>query len=328
LTGAYFFDKVKCLPFGTSWRRRLNRALIYKEVMTMGTSMITRGQWKQVRRMLEDAGDTALEKLEAEGFTKDQLQAGLMNSGEVQASIVELLCAKFRALSHGAFVDEEVESSYGYFSGYTKPRGITEQTNILRKLMPGIGFANEKLAEAPILSNSEGWFAIPRWQSIGKTYEEALQKVLDLLNKQRKGRFYNYREGRFGARYLLRHERTEKAIAALGEEQKGYDILVVAAQFGLKHRGRSVRRARAVFTKDEFGLGAFEIACMLLTHPERLKNYEDLWIDCSGDEYAPEAAGVWSCAPYFDFSDGAVYFDAGGVGDADGFFGSASGFAK
>jgi hypothetical protein len=66
---------------------------------------------------------------------------------------------------------------------------------------------------------------------------------------------------------------------------------------------------------------------MILTHQNRLANHNDLWIDCAGDEYAPEAAGVWSCAPYFRFGDGAVRFDAGGGGHAYGYDGSASGFA-
>jgi hypothetical protein len=32
----------------------------------------------------------------------------------------------------------------------------------------------------------------------------------------------------------------------LGDEQKDHDILVVAAQLGLRHRGRSVRRGSYV----------------------------------------------------------------------------------
>jgi len=53
-------------------------------------------------------------------------------------------------------------------------------------------------------------------------------------------------------------------------EIKHHDILVVPAQFGLRHRGRSVRRVREVMNANEFGLGVFAIGIMLLTHPERL----------------------------------------------------------
>jgi len=285
----------------------------------MTTKSITSGQTKQYKRFVEDAADKALAEV---GLDKDGLQKLIENGDEFQTRII----AGIRELSvSNQFADEEVESSYGYLSGY-KPKGITEQTNILRQLIPGIGYADEKLAEQPLPANAEGWFAIPRWQSVAKTYEEAVEKVLELIKQQRDGKFYNWREGKLGAKYLRQHERTAKKLEALADQQKGYDILVVAAQFGLRHRGRSVRRAREVFTANEFGLGVFEIGCMLLTHPERLQHYDDLWIDCAGDEYAPDADGAFSYAPYFHFYVGEVRFDTFWVDYPCGYYGSASGF--
>ena len=285
----------------------------------MTTQSITSGQTKQYKRFVEDAADKALAEV---GLDKDRLQKLIENGDEFQARII----AGIRELSvSNQFADEEVESSYGYLSGY-KPKGITEQTNILRQLFPGIGFANEKLAEQPLPPNAKGWFAIPKWQSVAKTYNEAVQKVLDLIKKQRKGMFYNWREGKLGEKYFRQHERTAKKLETLAEQQKDYDILVVATQFGLRHRGRSVRRAREVFTANEFGLGAFEIGCMLLTHPERLQHYDDLWIDCAGNEYAPDADGDFSRAPYFGFNDGRVEFVTGWFDCARASCGSASGF--
>jgi len=285
----------------------------------MTTQSITSGQTKQYKRFVEDAADKALAEV---GLDKDRLQKLIENGDEFQARII----AGIRELSvSNQFADEEVESSYGYLSGY-KPKGITEQTNSLRQLFPGIGFANEKLAEQPLPPNAKGWFAIPKWQSVAKTYNEAVQKVLDLIKKQRKGKFYNWREGKLGEKYFRQHERTAKKLETLAEQQKDYDILVVAAQFGLRHRGRSVRRAREVFTANEFGLGAFEIGCMLLTHPERLVSYDDLWIDCAGNEYGPGADGDFSDAPFFDFGVGEVGFGADWFGHARSGYGSASGF--
>jgi len=223
------------------------------------------------------------------------------------------------------FADEEVESSYGYLSGY-KPKGITEQTKILRQLFSCVGFADEKLAEQPLPPNTEGWFAIPRWQSVAKTYNEAVQKMLDLIKQQCNGNFYNHREGRIGEQYLRQHERAAKKLQTLGDQQASFDIMVVAAQFGLRHRGRSVRRAREVLAGNEFGLGAFEIGCMIFTHPERLQHYGDLWINCAGNEYAPGEGGVFSLAPCFVFRDGGVKFGARWVGDACELYGSASAF--
>jgi hypothetical protein len=106
--------------------------------------------------------------------------------------------------------------------------------------------------------------------------------------------------------------------------QKDHDILVVAAQFGLRHRGRSVRRAREVMNASEFCLGAFAIGIMLLTHPERLKHYDDLWIDCAGDEFSYGGDGQFGNAPCFSFDDVWVEFDTNFVVGANGSYGSAS----
>lgn len=268
----------------------------------MTKKSITSGQEKQFKRFVEDSAERALKEV---GLDKNGLQRLIEQGDEFQTRII----TSIRELSvSNQFADKEVKSDYGYLSGY-KPKGITEQTNILRQLFSyGIGTVDEKLVEQPLPANTEGWFAIPRWQSVAKTYNEAVEKVLELIKQQRKGKFYNWREGRLGEKYLRQHERTAKKLEVLADQQKGYDILVVAAQFGLRHRGRSVRRAREVFTANEFGLGAFEIACMLLTHPERLQDYDDLWINCAGDKYAPDADGDFSDAPCFLFDEGKVEF--------------------
>src|ERR1035438_5864126 len=68
--------------------------------------------------------------------------------------------------------------------------------------------------------------------------------------------------------------------------QQGSDILVVAAQAGMLHRGSSARRTRVALAGNEFGLGVFAFGCMLLTHPERLSTGDTLMIDCGGDQYS------------------------------------------
>lgn len=223
------------------------------------------------------------------------------------------------------YKDEEVKSSYGYLSGYRRPNGIAEQVAILRQLFP-------QLVEGDIASGvpensdgAEGNFAIPRWQKIAPTYGEAVEIVLGLLSKAYGGRFKNWQEGELGPDRLRQSAKSDAAWDKIGEAQKS-DILVVAAQFGIRHRGKFVRRARVVMSTSEFGLGAFAVGIMLLTHPERLKQYDDLWIDCVGDEYAPGAAGKFVRAPIFYFRDGELGFDCFGVVYAGDGCGSASAF--
>jgi hypothetical protein len=292
--------------------------------MTMKKTLITKiteGQKKQYFRFVEDAAERALKEM---GLDKDGLQKLIENGDEFHARIVTAV----RELSVGnQFADEETESNYGYLSGY-KPKGITEQTNRLRELFPGIGYADEKLAEQDLPPNAEGWFTIPRWEKIAPTYGEAVQKVLDLIKQTRKGAFYNYREDQLGPQYLRQSTKASKAFQKLGNEQKDHDILVVSAQFGLRHRGRSVRRAREVMNASEFGLGTYVVGIMILTHPERLQHYDDLWIDCAGDEFAPDADGVFSLSPCFRFDVGKVEFGTAWVDLTDDCYGSASGLVS
>jgi len=174
---------------------------------------------------------------------------------------------------------------------------------------------------------AEGWFAIPRWQSIAPTYGGAVQKVLDLLSKAYSGRFKNSREGQLGPTNLRQPVKSAAMWEKLGEVQKG-GVLVVPAQFGIRHRGRSIRRAGEVMRKAECGLGAFAVCIMLLTHENRLKHYDDLWIDCAGDEFEdPQLSDApFDLAPCFFFDDDKLKFGSRWSYGAFGYYGSASGW--
>ncbi len=261
-------------------------------------------------------------------------EAQRVNEAPGLGDLIAEFIKKHRTLE--TYKDEEVPSKYAYLSGY-KPKGLTEQCNRLREIFPGIGYANLELLQqiedgkVEIPNGAEGYFAIPNiWKKgipakfVG-TYSEAVQKVLDLIKKDRNGQFHNYRNGQIDEAHLRQSAKSKAAFEALSEAQGNPDILIVPAQFGIRHRGRSVRRAQAVMTAGEFSLGAFAIGCMLLTHPDRLKHYDDLWIDC-GDEFSPGGGGGFSESPFFRFIDGQVKFDARYVDVAFGVCGAASGF--
>lgn len=243
------------------------------------------------------------------------------------------LVSKFIADSRSPklYADEEVSSRYGYLSGYTKPKDVIWQSNRLRELFSGIGFHDDKAAQMAVPEGAEGLFVIPTWQSFAKahgvsTYVEAVQIVLAKLNETRKGKFYNYRENEMSTNNLRESARKAEVMEQIAQSQKGYDLLVIPAQFGLVHRGCSVRRARVVIGNKGFVLGAFEVGTMLLTHPERLQHYDDLFIDCAGDEFKPSVEHEFSRAPFFRFSGVWLGFGTNKVGYARGHYGSASGF--
>ncbi|MBI2625154.1 MAG: hypothetical protein HYW70_02380 [Candidatus Nealsonbacteria bacterium] len=216
---------------------------------------------------------------------------------------------------------------YVYPKGY-KVRSITEQTNILRQLFPGIGYADERIVKGPLPEGAEGWFAIPRWENIASSYNEAVEKMLELIRQQRKGRFCNYRAGRLGPYYLKQTEKATMMFHKIEQEQKGYDILVVPAQFGLRHRNLFVEQARAVMNAGEFGFGAFAVGIMLLIHPEREVQWEQLHVQCAGDDFSNLIHGEWSRAPLFDFNDDEIKFGAGWFLSTYAHYGSASGFVS
>jgi hypothetical protein len=227
------------------------------------------------------------------------------------------------------FAGEEVKSDYAYPSKYKGPKPIQEQIQALKVIFPHLNvtatleFVQNVLPTLQLPAGSEGWFAIPRWQKVADNYNVAVEHVLAIIGSKRA--FQNYREGELGSDRLRQHARTVAMLEQIGVGQGG-DILVIPAQFGMRHRGRSVRRARECFFGNEFGLGSFAVACMLLTHSEREVEGKQLHSDCAGDEYAPGADGDFSSAPIFRFGDGWVEFGAVWFDDAVDLYGSSSAF--
>jgi len=228
-----------------------------------------------------------------------------MNSklkSEVAARIVEIIQ---RHTVSDKFKDEEVGSNRVYPPTY-HVRPVEAQVTELRKLFPGLGACQEKLGRRPLPLGAEAWFAIPRWQALAPTYNEAVEKMLAVLATKRK--FSNRIIGKLGDKYLRQCERTILAAKILGEQQEGNDILVVAVQAGMLHRGASARRTRISMVGNEYGLGVFAIGCILLTHPERLSTLDTLMIDCSGDEYSVRSDYTFDRVPLFDYDVGGIEF--------------------
>ena len=209
------------------------------------------------------------------------------------------------ALSH-EFADEVVETRQSYFLGYKQPRAVIEQMTMLNQIFPKIGKFDPKAAAAPLPPDAEGKFLIPRWQNLARTYGEAVQLVLRKLYAIYGRPYFPFDERRLEGDCLWQGKPKTVAMRQLANEQKGYSLLVLDAQFGALHAGRSNRRSRIVIERaGQFPLGAFEVGVMLLTHPERMKNHKALWIDCAGDEF-PHNFGTWTsdASPSFDHDSG------------------------
>jgi len=239
---------------------------------------------------------------------------------EVADSVAEII---HRHTISDKFKDEEVGSNRTYPPTY-RVRPVEAQVTELRKHFPTLGSCMEKLARKPLLEGAEAWFAIPRWQALAPTYNEAVEMVLGVLATRRK--FQNRILGRLGPTYLRQSERTKLAEKILADQQQGNDFIVLAAQFGMLHRGCSARRARVAMAGNEFGMGAFAVACMLLTHSERLSAEDTLMIDCGGDEYSVRGDYTFDRVPLFDYDISGIEFSIFYEDRSRNLWGTPSGF--
>jgi len=249
----------------------------------------------------QDAFRTAIDRLDRHS-AQIVLDMDKKLKAEVADQVVEII---HRHTVSDKYKDEEVGSNRIYPPTY-RVRPIEAQVTELRKLFSSLGSCLEKLARKPLVEGAEAWFAIPRWQALAPTYSEAVELVLGVLAARR--RVSNRIIGRLSEKYLRQSERSILAESILADQQQGCDILVVAAQAGMLHRGCSARRTRVAMAGNEYGLGVFACACMLLTHPERLSTGDTLMIDCSGDEYSVRGDYTFDRVPLFDYDIGGIEF--------------------
>jgi enamine deaminase RidA (YjgF/YER057c/UK114 family) len=283
----------------------------------------TEQQNKQLQEFLgaavEEAYRTAIENLDRQS-AQVVLDKEKTLKSEVAGQVVEII---HRNTASDKFKDEEMGSNRVYPPTY-RVRPVEAQVTALKGYFPSLGSCMEKLGRRPLPEGAEAWFVIPRWQALAQTYNEAVQLVVELLASKR--RFSNRIIGRLGPEYLRQSERTKLAEKILAEQQEGNDLLVVAAQAGILHRGSSARRTRIAIAGNEFCMGIFAFACMLLTHPERLSSGDTLMVDCGGDEYSMRGDYTFDRVPLFDYDLSGIEFSIFYEDRARNLWGTPTGF--
>lgn len=283
----------------------------------------TEQQNRLLQQFLNDAAQeayrTVIEQLDQQS-AQTVLDMGRKVKSEVAERVVEIV---HRHTVSSKYLDEEVGSNRVYPPTY-RVRPVEAQVTELRKLFPALGCCQEKLARKPLPEGAEAWFAIPRWQALAPTYNQAVELVIEVLATKRK--FSNRIIGKLGDKFLRQCERSRLAEKILAEQQQGNDFVVVGAQAGLLHRGSSARRTRVSMAGNEFGLGVFAIACMLLTHPERLSTGDTLMIDCGGDEYSVRGDYTFDRVPLFDYDIAGIEFSIFYEDRARNLWGTPTGF--
>lgn len=269
-------------------------------------------------------------------------EAQLVNQAPGLAELIGNFIAENRAPNK--YKDQEVRSKYTYPKEYKGPRPIEEQIKTIAEAfglnpVDALEFA-KKLPDFKTFVPEHalphvGWFAIPSVDAIaakhfpkvtddGEKYCRAAQFILGKIAATRS--FYNWRAKQMTPEHFRLMARTAKFLAKIAKEQPG-EIFIVAAQLGLRHRGRSARHTRAIFVQNEFGLGSVMGGSIALTHPERFIRSAELDMDLPGDEFDDPGADVrFGHAPYLGWNDGKLEFDANQCGNAYGHYGSASAF--
>ncbi len=163
-------------------------------------------------------------------------------------------------------------------------------------------------------AGAEGWGVIPSVDALMEKfipnirgaevrYCHATNLVLEMLDEEFS--LNNYFAGRLIAENLRRND-----IRKFSPDQAGCIWLAFPMQFGALRQGSSVREVRSALGQKEFGLGVFETACLLLTHPERLLGGPFV-VDCVGDEFSTtqNAEPDFDSALSFGFSVGGRRFE-------------------
>lgn len=211
---------------------------------------------------------------------------------------------------------------YSYPENYM-PKPIEEQIEILGKIFGAdTEYALKYADRLPLLpENAEAYFAIlsplmvernEKMFGFEKAYYELTNYVLNKL-KIPTLRLQNDK--------IHIHSATDKAIKKIFNKQNN-DIIIIAAQLGLRHQGLSVKEARKKFKSNEYGLWSSAVGCILLTHPERLVDRYSLRIDCAGEFIHSFYLGV----PNYEFDFDQTQYGYGDIIESDPIYGSATGF--
>ncbi len=278
---------------------------------------MTEGQEKQLSRVVME------DELFTPKPTNDEAQC-LLKHGNILQTAVRI--SRKEIFVKYLYADEEKSSDYTYPKEY-KRKSIREQIDILLECFPGLN-ATWALMKGEAwydsLKNLPDWIEGPLvyvwWEMFGN-YNAATEQVLSALGKKYQN-FVNYRNGQLGPEYLQQSKKTTGLEAKIKKDQPG-DLIIVPSQAGLRWRGKSVRRGRVLYDQNEFGSGSVAEGCRVLTH-NRFVQWEQLHVDCGGDEYAPEADRVFSHAPHLYFLDSEIGFVTYWIDYAHGHFGSAS----
>jgi len=228
--------------------------------------------------------------------------------------------------------EQILESKEEYPPEFSVKPHTTQLYLLARKFGIGPGhafdFCSENLPELASFVPADAlpyvsWFAVLWNNTLLANYSDTLSQVHQELSRQRK--FYNYASKFTNPKCLQTCDRTQIAMQRIAQSQRG-DLLVIAAQLGLRWRGYSVDAAARHYAPNEFGLTSVSVASIVLVHPERLTRWEELDMQCAGDRIRTGKDCPWDRTPILHCHDDIIKYNAVNNGDPYTCYGSATAF--
>lgn len=232
---------------------------------------------------------------------------------------LDVVVSNFIALARkeGVARNGHVYSEFHYSEKYKGPKPIDEQINTLAQIC-GLdpSHALQYVARLPDLPRvAEGWFAVlsdeiadvhfPHIQASEDKYCASISYVFEKIGLSRS--FFNQRDGLIISQNIKRLDHTREGEAVLSKAQHG-PIRIIAAQLGLRHRGRSSDKVREITSahpdQGEYGLNILMGASIALTHPCRFSSPNELTMDLPGDNFFDRRAGSQNLVPYLQLQSG------------------------
>lgn len=302
--------------------------------MTVTQSLITPQAPSEAK--IAQVLDLVRDRIRKSGIGDDGLQAIIEAGGEFQQDLDPIL-GKFadRARKQGNEYSDERDKPNPAWSYDTATLPTTKkQIQNLRKALGIkpiiIPWQGETPPEADgliaVTSLSDLGAAFKIADPLGEGYGPLIEKTVELLGAS-VPKFVNYRKGALTNRHVRLHAAVKARWEALEAREPAVPrkvrVFLLPVNTGKLYQGFSPRNARmnALDSTNRLPLDPAAVACILIAWPERLVRYEQVFIDCSGDEYSPGGGGSFGCVPYFCFRDGALKFgcyDAGSPRDYGG----------
>lgn len=250
--------------------------------------------------------------LRKSGIDNDAAQLIIEQGGLFQEKMLPIL--KELAMPKGNdYADETVNLAFFYPKGHYIP-SLAEQRDRLLAAFPGLNLP-EPVYEHTFQRGFDGvayhvfperlglQFDIPdgNHSNYGKVIEEIILPALAAVYKANGHGFYNHLARELGPN-LIRLDERSRAIFNQMQEITVMDAFIAPVSLGQlwKPYTYSARNARETcFLSRKFlPQGLAQVGCHLVAIPDRLVSYNDLWIECPGDEYR-YAGCEWECSPFF-----------------------------